>query len=760
MTRASIQRKTADRGPGKYNPAGTATMKRLVIVESPAKARTLQPMLGAGYIVRASMGHVRDLPSDALGVDVENDFRPTYHLLRQKGKTIKALRAALEEAGEVYLATDPDREGEAIAWHLLQALKPRDRTIRRVTFHEITPGAIQAAFAQPRAGLDMHLVNAQQARRVLDRLVGYQVSPLLWKTTGGKSAGRVQSVALRLVVERERDIRNFVPQEYWSIHAQLKKIDDCGLTIADSSADLVNRQPSIVNQTFVARLSQVGNRQVGLGKPICLNTKAAADRVIAALAGATWRVKRIKRETKTRKPWPPFTTSTLQQSASARLGMAPAETMKIAQALYEGVDIGAGKPTGLITYMRTDSTAVSPEAQAAARQVVESTLGSRYLPDTPPAYKTKVKNAQEAHEAIRPTDVTRYPSALKERLTPRQWKLYDLIWRRFVASQMAPAVYSVTTVDVEATASHDGTLTDRSGEEGDITASPLPPCLFRAVGRDLVFDGFLRVWQEEDAPDDEDEPQTLPLLSKGELLELIRLFGRQHFTQPPPRYTEAALIKALEDRGIGRPSTYASIVGTLKDRAYVTLEKRQLAPTPVGESTCDALVAAFPDEMDYGFTAQVEDWLDDISRGDRDWVDALRAFYAPFSKALSEARDKMRTAAPPRPAAASASGDTPTSDAAEDGKPRRRGRFTRRPRRRAAGATAGATARAKAGPSTTHDTPTITCPLCGAPMVKRTSQYGAFWGCSKYPACRGTRRIGPADQAGLRSSAESQTMTP
>ena len=729
-------------------------MKRLVIVESPAKARTLQPMLGAGYIVRASMGHVRDLPSDELGVDVENNFHPTYHLLRQKGKTIKALRAALEEAGEVYLSTDPDREGEAIAWHLLQTLKPRGKTIRRVTFHEITPGAIQAAFAQPRAGLDMHLVNAQQARRVLDRLVGYQVSPLLWKTTGGKSAGRVQSVALRLVVERERDIRNFVPQEYWSIHAELKKIDDCGLTIADSSADLVNRQSSIVNQTFVARLIQIGSRQVGLDKadearadearadevrPICLKTKADADRVIAALAGATWRVKRIKRETKTRKPWPPFTTSTLQQSASARLGMGPAETMKIAQELYEGVDIGAGKPTGLITYMRTDSTAVSPEAQAVARQVVESTLGSRYLPDTPPAYKTKVKNAQEAHEAIRPTDVTRYPSALKDHLTPRQWKLYDLIWRRFVASQMAPAVYSVTTVDVEATTSHDSPLTARSGEAGDITASPLPPCLFRAVGRDLLFDGFLRVWQEEDAPDDEDEPQTLPPLSEGEWLELIRLFGRQHFTRPPPRYTEAALIKALEERGIGRPSTYASIVGTLKDRAYVTLEKRQLAPTPVGESTCDALVAAFPEQMDYGFTAQVEDWLDDISRGDRDWVDALREFYTPFSKALNEARDKMRAAAAPPPNAAAAPGDT-----------RRRGRFTKQPRRRATGSAAGRAASA----------PTIACPLCGAPMVKRTSQYGAFWGCSKYPACRGTRRIAPQDHDGLHSAAESQTMTP
>ena len=732
-------------------------MKRLVIVESPAKARTLQPMLGAGYIVRASMGHVRDLPADELGVDLENNFRPAYHLLRQKAKTIKALRAALEEAGEVYLSTDPDREGEAIAWHLMQVLKPRNKPVRRVTFHEITPAAIQAAFAQPRAGLDMHLVNAQQARRVLDRLVGYQVSPLLWKTTGGKSAGRVQSVALRLVVERERDIRNFTPQEYWSIHAELSKILDFGLSISDLEGAQSNPKSKIENPKFIARLIQIGSKQVGLGKPICLNTKEDADRVIAALAGATWRVKRIKRETKTRKPWPPFTTSALQQSASARLGMGPAETMKIAQELYEGVDIGAGKPTGLITYMRTDSTAVSPEAQAAARQVVESTLGSRYLPDTPPTYKTKVKNAQEAHEAIRPTDVTRYPSALKDQLTPRQWKLYDLIWRRFVASQMAPAVHNVTTVDVEATPPTQ--MTAHTPEAGSshspslpISLSPLPPCLFRAVGRDLVFDGFLRVWQEEDAPDEEDEPQTLPPLSEGEWLELIRLFGRQHFTQPPPRFTEAALIKALEDRGIGRPSTYASIVGTLKDRAYVTLEKRQLAPTPVGESTCDALVAAFPEQMDYGFTAQVEDWLDDISRGERDWVDALRAFYAPFSKALNEARDKMRAAAPPRPDAASASGDTRKSNTTDDSKPRRR--VTRAKKK-------SATARAKANPATAGESasaPTIACPLCGAPMVKRASQYGEFWGCSTYPRCRGTRKIAAQDQAGLRSPTESRTM--
>ena len=578
-------------------------MSKLVIVESPAKAKTIASVLGAGYIVRASLGHVRDLPGKELGIDLDHNFKPTYHLLRAKSKTLKQLREALANASELYLATDPDREGEAIAWHLMQALKPKVRT-QRVSFHAITPADIQAAFAQPRA-IDMQLVDAQQARRVLDRLVGYQVSPLLWKSTGGKSAGRVQSVALRLVVEREREIRDFVPQEYWSIHADLaKQIDHA--------------------QHFLARLIQIGTQKVGLDQPIHLKTKEDAERIIADLNGAVYRVKDLKTERKTRQPWPPFTTSTLQQSASARLHLSPAETMKIAQELYEGIDIGEGKPVGLITYMRTDSTAISPEAQAAARQMIIDTLGEQYLPKSAPQYKTKVKNAQEAHEAIRPTDVRRYPKHLQTHLSPRQFQVYDLIWRRFVASQMAPATYDVTTVNVNATV------------EGK------PPYLFRAIGRELVFDGFLRVWQEQEKADDEDEPQKLPELSVNELLDLLALIPKQHFTQPPGRYTESALVKALEERGIGRPSTYAAIIKTLKDRTYVVLEKRVLSPTELGEATCDALIAAFPDVMDYAFTAQVEDWLDDVSRGERDWVQALRAFYDPFALALQSASAKMQ----------------------------------------------------------------------------------------------------------------------
>jgi DNA topoisomerase I len=652
-------------------------MKKLVIVESPAKAKTIASVLGSDFVVRASLGHVRDLPDKELGIDLENNFKPTYHILRTKSKTLKALRAALDGANELYLATDPDREGEAIAWHLMQALKPKCLT-RRVAFHAITPADIQAAFAQPRA-IDMQLVDAQQARRVLDRLVGYQVSPLVWKSTGGKSAGRVQSVALRLVVEREHEIRNFVPVEYWTIHADLAKPNDHA-------------------QHFLARLIQIGNQKVGLDQALHLKTQAEADRILADLQGAIYRVKDIQRERKSRKPWPPFTTSTLQQSASARLHLSPTDTMKIAQELYEGIEIGEGKPVGLITYMRTDSTAISPDAQAAARQMIADTLGAKYLPESAPQYKTKVKNAQEAHEAIRPTDVRRYPTTLKNHLSERQFQLYDLIWRRFVASQMAAAIYAVTTVNVL------GTI------EGQ------PQYLFRATGRALIFDGFLRVWQEaEEKSADDDEPQALPELSANGLLDLLALIPKQHFTQPPGRYTESALVKALEERGIGRPSTYAAIIKTLKDREYVVLEKRALSPTPLGETTCAALIAAFPEVMDYQFTAQVEDWLDEVSRGERDWVQALRAFYEPFAQALQAAPAKM-AAFPKQPR-------SPTSSATADRAPHKK-RFTRK----------------KSSTKQSVD-PNVLFPKCGAPMVKRRGSRGDFWGCSKYPTCKGTRNI-------------------
>ncbi len=673
-------------------------MHKLVIVESPAKAKTIGSVLGREYRVRASLGHVRDLPDDQMGVDLEHNFKPTYRILRAKSKTIKQLREALDGAVELYLATDPDREGEAIAWHLLQVLKP-GVPVRRVMFHAITPADIQAAFQQPQ-GLDMHLVDAQQARRVLDRLVGYQVSPLLWKSTGGKSAGRVQSVALRLVVEREREIRNFVPQEYWSIHADLAKQLDH-------------------TQHFLARLIQIGAQKVGLDQPIHLKTKEEAERVIADLEGAVYRVKDLKTERKARKPWPPFTTSTMQQSASARLRMSPAEAMKIAQELYEGVDVGEGKPVGLITYMRTDSTAISPEAQAAARQMIADTLGAKYLPDSAPQYKTRVKNAQEAHEAIRPTDVYRYPNALKPHLSPRQFQLYDLIWRRFVASQMAAALYDVTTVNVLAAVERN------------------PPFLFRAIGRDLIFDGFLRVWQEEENDADDDEPQSLPPLTVNEPLDLLALIPRQHFTQPPGRYTESALVKALEERGIGRPSTYAAILKTLKDRDYVILDKRVLSPTPLGEATCDALVAAFPDVMDYQFTAQVEDWLDDVSRGERDWVKALRDFYDPFALALASAPAKMAAfKGQYRSAVVPNSRIEGGEEASAEGKARHK-----RSRQSFHGSHRSPAKASTGKKPNVLDPNAPLCPKCGSPMVKRSGPRGEFWGCSTFPKCKGTRDL-------------------
>jgi DNA topoisomerase-1 len=687
-------------------------MKTLVIVESPTKAKTLGPILGAGYTVRASMGHVRDLPEHDLGVAIDEDFKPTYAIMRQKSKTIKALREALANADILCLATDPDREGEAIAWHLLQVLKPRNMKVQRVTFHEITPDAITKAFSQSDGHIDMNLVDAQQARRVLDRLVGYQVSPLLWKTKLGKSAGRVQSVALRLVVDREREIRAFVPQEYWSIHADLAK-------------------PEHHAQHFVARLVQIGNRKVGLDQSIMPKTRTEADQIVAALTGAQYQVKSVKQEKKQRKPWPPFTTSTLQQSASARLGMSPADAMKIAQELYEGIDIGDGKAVGLITYMRTDSTAISAEAQKAAREMVTQTLGAKYLPANAPTYATKVKNAQEAHEAIRPTDSFRYPNVIKPHLSERQFKVYDLIWRRFVASQMAPAIYDSTTVDVIATPVA-ANLPPALLELG--TQNAPPAFLFRATGRELVFDGFLRVWQEsEDKPDDGEEPQKLPSLRADDWLDLLELLTRQHFTQPPSRYTEAALIKALEDRGIGRPSTYAAIMATLKARAVVVLEKRFLRPTAQGEAVCDGLVAAFPQVMDYGFTAQVEDWLDDVSRGDISWVKVLHDFYTPFAQALGEAEAKLRSVPHPTAESVAASqqdaGETTSHSAGKSSKPRRsRGTAGKRTR---------TTKKLKPAPVLTS----VICPICGAAMIQRTGPHGSFLGCSTYPKCKGTRKI-------------------
>ncbi|MBN1137474.1 MAG: type I DNA topoisomerase [Anaerolineae bacterium] len=652
----------------------------LVIVESPAKAKTLSGILGPGYRVVASLGHVRDLPAKELGVDLEAGFSPRYVTAPGKLKTIQRLRQAAQGAASIYLATDPDREGEAIAWHVLQVLKlPKGVPVHRVAFHAITPAAVQAAMDQP-GPLDEHLVEAQQARRILDRLVGYQVSPLLWqrvrggragprKKGGGLSAGRVQTVALRLVVDREREIEAFVPEEYWTLEARLAQQAEEG-------------QPAPA--PFLAQLWRIGKQ-----KPE-LKTQSDAQRIIDDLApggdlkAALWWVESSETLCKNRRPDPPFTTSTMQQAAARSLRFPPGLTMKLAQQLYEGVALGEAGTVGLITYMRTDSTAVAPEAQAAAREVIERFWGANYLPARPPVYRTKVKSAQEAHEAIRPTDPQRTPKAVRPFVDDRQAALYELIWRRFIASQMADALYDVTTA----------LIPTARGERANRL-----PYLFRAVGRILVFDGFLKVYEEGRDPGEEEAEGggSLPPLHPGEPLDLLELIPKQHWTQPPPRYTEASLIKELEKRGIGRPSTFASMVDLIQDRGYVAKEQRFLKPTPLGFAVCDLLVGFFPDLFDYGFTSQMEDTLDEIASGRAERLATLEAFWAGLEPALQKVGAEMpqvRVETPPAPAR-------------------------------------------RAGKPSKAATPTgKTCPRCGGALFQRRGKYGPFVGCSNYPKCR------------------------
>ena len=616
---------------------------KLVIVESPAKARTVGKFLGRGYRVRASVGHVRDLLKSRLSVDIENDFAPTYRVPKEKRDVVKELREEVKKAAEVYLATDPDREGEAIAWHLMAAADIPEEIARRVVFHEITRDAIEHAFAHPR-GIDMRLVNAQQARRILDRLVGYKVSPLLWdKVRNRLSAGRVQTVALRLVVEREREIQAFVPEEYWTLDAELAKQD---------TRELEPRP------TFTASLHRIR------GKEFELKTEEEAQRIVEDLQGAVYVVDSVRRRERKRRPAAPFTTSTMQQLASSKLGFNARRTMRIAQQLYEGIDIGDEGTVGLITYMRTDSVAVAPVAQAEARELIAERFGEAFLPPKPPTYKTKSKLAQEAHEAIRPTSVMRVPERLKPYLTREQYLLYDLIWKRFVASQMAPAIFDATSVDILAGPAQ--------GEK---------PYLFRATGSVIKFPGFLIVYGREEG---DGEDRELPPLEAGEMLDLIRLLPEQHFTQPPPRYTEATLIKALEEYGIGRPSTYAPIITTIQQRGYVEREDRRLKPTELGFIVNDLLIEYFPDIFNVHFTAQMEEELDQIARGEREWVPVLREFYEPFEKRLQVAAREMQEVK---------MGDEPTGEM---------------------------------------------CPECGRPLLYKYGRYGKFIGCSGFPECRYT----------------------
>ena len=574
---------------------------KLVIVESPAKAKTVGRFLGKGYTVRASVGHVRDLLRSQLSVDVENNFAPKYRVPNDKRPVVKEIKKLAQKAEEIYLATDPDREGEAISWHLMESAEIEPQRTKRVVFHEITEPAIQDAFGHPRA-INMDLVDAQQARRILDRLVGYSISPLLWEKVRGRlSAGRVQSVALRLIVEREREIEDFIPVEYWSIHGEFK--------------------PEGIDSTYIAKLAKID------GVDPELPNEETVKPILVDMETAAYVVTKVKRGERRRKPAAPFTTSTLQQEASRKLGFTAKRTMALAQGLYEGRDIGNGGTTGLITYMRTDSTNVSAVAQKEAREYISGKYGKDYLPGKPPQYTKRSANAQEAHEAVRPTSVMRTPGQMKEYLDPAMFKLYRLIWQRFVASQMEAAVYDTLQVEI----------TGKTNEH---------EYLLRISGSSVKFAGFLVVYEEaknEDVKSEEDdETGKMPSgIEEGQKQELVRLIPEQHFTQPPPRYSEASLVQALEEDGIGRPSTYAPTISTIQQRGYVLREEKRLMPTDIGMQVNDLMVQYFSGIVDYKFTARMEEDLDMIANGQAEWTEVIHEFYHPFAKDLKKAQDEM-----------------------------------------------------------------------------------------------------------------------
>jgi DNA topoisomerase-1 len=655
---------------------------KLVVVESPAKAKTVGRYLGKGYTVRASVGHVRDLLKSQLSVDVENNFAPKYRVPNEKKEVVKEIKKLAQKAEEVYLATDPDREGESISWHLLEAAQIDPERAKRVVFHEITEPAIKEAFSQPRQ-INMDLVDAQQARRVLDRLVGYSISPLLWEKVRGRlSAGRVQSVALRLIVEREREIEAFVPVEYWSIHAEL--------------------QPEGLKSTFLAKLAKIDEKDPELPN------EEAVQPVLADMETASYLVTKVKRGERRRKPSAPFTTSTLQQEASRKLGFTAKRTMALAQGLYEGQDVGNGGATGLITYMRTDSTNVSPIAQNEARQYIKNKYGADFMPAEAPQYKTRSANAQEAHEAIRPTSVMREPEQVKGYLEPAMFKLYRLIWQRFVASQMEAAVYDTLQVEI----------TGKTNEH---------QYLLRASGSTVKFAGFLVVYEEaknEDFKSEEDEENVrIPVeVVEGQKQELIRLIPEQHFTQPPPRYSEASLVQALEEQGIGRPSTYAPTLSTIQQRGYVVREEKRLMPTEIGIQVNDLMMQYFPDIVDLKFTARMEEDLDMIASGQAEWVEVLHEFYHPFADDLKKAQAEMPVMkSEPEPIG---------RQCPEDGGELviRYGRF-------------GKFISCSNFPTCRYTEPWlekigVRCPKDGGELVERKTRKGrTFYGCENYPNC-------------------------
>ena len=617
---------------------------KLVIVESPAKAKTVGRFLGKGYTVRASVGHVRDLLKSQLSVDVENNFEPKYRVPNEKKEIVKEIKKLAATAEEIFLATDPDREGESISWHLAEAAQIDMERTKRVVFHEITAPAVAEAFSHPRE-INMDLVNAQQARRVLDRLVGYSISPILWEKVRGRlSAGRVQSVALRLIVEREREIDDFKPVEYWSIHGEFKH--------------------GSLKSSFLAKLARIDDKEPEL------NNEAVVKPILIDMETAAYSVTKVKRGERRRKPSAPFTTSTLQQEASRKLGFTAKRTMGLAQGLYEGQDVGEGGTTGLITYMRTDSMNVSTIAQNEAREYVTGKYGNDYLPAEAPIYKTKSAGAQEAHEAIRPTSAMRDPEKVKEYLDPAMFKLYRLIWQRFVASQMESAVFDTLQVEV----------TGKTKEH---------EYLMRASGSAVKFPGFLVVYEEaknEDVKTEEDEENVkIPVgIAEGQEQELVRLIPEQHFTQPPPRFSEASLVQALEENGIGRPSTYAPTISTIQQRGYVERVDKRLIPTDTGLQVNDLMVEYFPEVVDFNFTAHMEEDLDKVASGEMVWMDAIREFYTPFSEKVLKAQAEMPV---------TKSGPEPIGRA---------------------------------------------CPTCTKELVIRYGRFGKFISCSGFPDCRYT----------------------
>lgn len=706
--------------------------KSLVIVESPAKAKTINKYLGSDFEVSASMGHIRDLPSKGMNVDIENNFEPTYEITPGRKKMVSTLKSLAKKCQTVYLATDLDREGEAIAWHLKECLGLEDEHTYRVVFNAITKDAIKKAFADP-GKVDMDRVMAQQARRILDRIVGYQISPILWKKVArGLSAGRVQSVAVKIIVAREREIRAFKPQEYWLMPAVFTndlKADLSGSWKKFMDAAGEGNEPTLTEQNkWLAKYKAFKAELVTVhGEKFHTDNEAQAKQIFASLKEAEYKIVDIVTRRIQSRPAPPFITSTLQQAAANRLGFAAKRTMRVAQQLYEGIDMGSMGALGLITYMRTDSTHLSGEALNSVRHYIETQIGKDYLPEKPNFYASK-KGAQEAHEAIRPTDPDLAPDDIKGFLNDEQFKLYNLIWRRFVACQMAAAQWDTTRIEI-------------AGSHGDFT------CQYRANGRILVFDGFTKIWFTSS-----EDPQ-LPAVQTGDPLAAVNIEARQHFTKPPARYTEASLVKELEKEGIGRPSTYASIISTIQDRKYVEKLDRSFHATDLGEVVTDKLEESFPRVMDIAFTRHMEEQLDKIEDQHLNWVDVLNEFYGPFKENLEKAESMKHAKAETQPSEYTC----PQCSAPLEYRFGKNGRFlscSKYPECKFANPCD------KDGKMIEDSVSSHKCPNCSKPLVEKMGRFGPFLGCSDYPNCKTILKMDkegnplppapPAEPTGLR----------